>query len=115
MPASRLAQSPDLSDGLALAVPYASSRKLNIALHEVQFAFSVDSHRIHEATVATHRFANFLNMQIDGIQNLKDLNIGGILGTDAHDSVTQMPEDCDTNFQLMSKEKSVSLSHMRVL
>jgi len=114
MPAPKLARSSDLTNGLAFAIPYASRQKLEIELHDLKFVISVDAHRIQEAQTKTSRYANFLNMQLDGMQNLHGLNVEGILGTDNHDSVTQLPEDCDKNFHFTQEEKPFSLSHVRI-
>lgn len=69
--------------------------QMSLTLHAIELNFAVDSHRIVEGSKKTRRFANFLNMNLKGVRDLaSSLKIGGLLSTDSHDEVSQLPADC---------------------
>merc|ERR1719161_3063532 len=90
------------------AVQKASPRRFTLKLHKVTVMVSVDSHRIHENGVKTHRFANFLNVNFAGIGSLSNLSVRGLLGSDPHGAVETIPEGCGST-NLKSSEEDTSM------
>jgi len=71
------------------------SHHFKLQLKSVTVEVSVDSHRIVESGKKTRRFANFLDLNIQGIHQLpKSYTVSGLLGNDDHSSVTALPDDC---------------------
>jgi hypothetical protein len=76
-------------------VQLASATKFSLKVHQVSILISADSHRIHESGMKTRRFANFLNVNFNGISSLSGISIGGLLGRDSHEEAATAPSDCD--------------------
>jgi len=95
------------------AVTKSSAKEIILQLNKIKVLVSVDSHRIYEAGTKTRRFANFLNVNFNGLQSLGGFSVGGLLGTDSHDSVTQPPLECEST-QLTESEKTHMFSEARI-
>jgi hypothetical protein len=91
------------------SVEQATSTRLNLKINEVKILVSVDSHRIHEDGVKTKRFANFLNVNFQGISKLAGISIRGLLGRDSHAEAAELPADC-TSGSLLSSDKTRMIS-----
>jgi len=95
------------------AVKKADAKKIIIQLNKLEVLVSVDSHRIHEAGIKTTRFANFLNVNFQGISKLSGFSVGGLLGRDSHDEATQLPDGCGSEALASTEEKGM-LSSMEL-
>jgi len=95
------------------AVYGADAKKIVFKLNNVKVLATVDSHRIYEAGVKTRRFANFLNVNFEGISRLSGLSVGGLLGRDSHDEAAQLPDGCESQ-KLLSEEEKVMLSSVKL-
>lgn len=71
---------------------------LKLMLRSTVVEVSVDSHRIVEGQRKTRRFANFLNLNVKGVHQISG-SVGGLLGSDNHEDVTQLPKDCEENLK----------------
>jgi hypothetical protein len=100
---------PSNSHWSSASVEQATSTRLNLKIDQVKVLIMIDSHRIHENGVKTNRFANFLNVNFDGISKLSGISIRGLLGRDSHAEAAQLPEDC-TSSSLLSSDKTTMLS-----
>lgn len=97
-----------------LVVTKSNAREIVLKLNKLKVFVSVDSHRVHEEGVKTRRFANFLNVNFQGIAALPaDLLVGGLLGTDSHEAVTQLPDECGSA-QLLAAEEQSMYSDMKI-
>jgi len=83
------------------AVKEATNRKFVLNLDEIEIFVTIDSHRIHETGVKTKRFANFLNVNLNGISRLAGFSVGGLLGRDSHTEAAQIPEGCESSALLV--------------
>lgn len=83
----------------------ARASEFDIQLSKIKIAVTVDSHRIHEDGVTTNRFANFLNLKLEGADACAGAGyeVAGLLGHDDHYDVEQLPEGCEEkgNHKLM--------------
>lgn len=91
------------------SVQQASSKKIELKLNTVTVLVSIDSHRIHENGVTTRRFANFLNVNLQGIETVSGISIGGLLGRDSHTAAAQIPEGC-ASVSLLNADADLSKS-----
>lgn len=91
------------------AVENANAKQIVLKLNKLKVLVSVDSHRIHEGGKKTSRFANFLNVNFEGVSKLPGVSVGGLLGTDSHEDAIQLPDECQTT-KLTSVEESNMLS-----
>jgi len=92
-----------------LAVKQADAKKIILQLNKLKVVVSVDSHRIHEEGIKTQRFANFLNVNFQGITKLSGISVGGLLGRDSHAEATELPDGC-TSQKLVTMENKGMLS-----
>jgi len=95
------------------AVKESSAKKIVLQFNKLKVLVSVDSHRIHEGGVKTKRYANFLNVNFQGVSGLSGMSLGGLLGRDSHEDATQLPEGCDSE-TLKASEDSLMLSSMEL-
>jgi len=95
------------------AVKKADAKKIIIQLNKLEVLVSVDSHRIHEAGIKTKRFANFLNVNFQGISKLSGVSMGGLLGRDSHVEATRLPDGCESEKLISTQEKHM-LSSMEL-
>merc|ERR1719335_1474821 len=95
------------------AVQDANAKMLRLKLHLLGVVVTVDSHRIQEGGMKTKRFANFLNVNFEGISKLNGVSIGGLLGRASHEAASELPEGCE-NTLLASEDDSGTnmLSHL---
>lgn len=95
------------------SVQQASNKKIELKLNTVTVLVSIDSHRIHENGVTTRRFANFLNVNLRGIQTVSGMLIGGLLGRDSHTAAAQIPEGC-ASASLLNADANLSKSWSQI-
>jgi len=86
------------------SVEKVSKTQFTLNLKGVKTFVTVDSHRIHEAGVKTKRFANFLNVNFDGIFRFPGMTVRGLLGRDSHADAAQLPAECASSTLLLSTD-----------
>jgi len=96
------------------AVRKSSARSFILQLHKVEIEITIDSHRIHDASTITNRFANFLNVNFKGLSKLSDVSLGGLLGKDSHEAAARIPEGCDSSSKLLSNDAIAMLSEVQI-
>jgi len=105
---------PSSSHWTSASVQQATATKFNLKINEVGILVSVDAHRIHEDGVKTKRFANFLNVNFDGVSKLSGVSIRGLLGRDSHAEAAELPEGCASS-SLLSSPETKTISSATVL
>jgi len=98
------------------AVQKADGKEIILQLNKLKVLASVDSHRIHEQRVKTKRFANFLNVNFEGISTLSGISVNGLLGRDAHAYATQLPDGCESEklAAFIATDKKAMLSSVKI-
>lgn len=71
-------------------------RFVEFSLKDVSIKVSIDAHRVRQNGKKTSQYANFLNVDVKGVQNVDadGVRLGGLLGYDDHNFATQVPNDC---------------------
>lgn len=74
----------------------ASTKAIRFSLKEVTIKVMIDAHRIRQNGVKTTKYANFLNINVDGLAKVKEdgVRLGGLLGYDDHNFAIEAPNDC---------------------
>jgi len=96
------------------SVQKATSTRFNLKINQVTVLVTVDAHRVHEDGVKTKRFANFLNVNFEGVSKLSGISIRGLLGRDSHEEAAELPADCTSTSLLNLDEPRMFSSAMLI-
>jgi hypothetical protein len=97
------------------AIQKSNAQNFFLKLHQLQIKVSIDSHRIQEGSKATNRFANFLNVNFEGVSHLSDMLLGGLLGRDSHTDAAKLPMNCHSKTNKLLSDDSTALMLSTVL
>lgn len=99
---------------LSKLVKIASSKEIQFVIHEVKIKVGVDAHRVRKNGRKTGKFANFLNIDVDGMKGLaskEGVQLSGLLAYDDHRFAESLPDGCNSK-SFHFKQKSDSDSEM---
>lgn len=92
-----------------------SPQAVTLRLNSIMVEVSVDAHRVVEGGRKTRRFANFLNLNVKGVQQLShSFKVSGLLGTDDHGDAMALPQECEKEvlaFRTLSRAGVNSVEH----
>lgn len=85
----------------------ATDSTINFRVHTVSIEIQIDSHRIREDGRKTNKFANFLNVNVNGLEAAKEENVylGGLLAYDDHSFASTTPDACKQGKVFNLKQK----------
>lgn len=88
-------------------VTRADKKNIHFDVHGVQIKVSIDAHRIRKNGIKTNSFANFLNVNVDGLHKVRatGANLGGLLAYDDHSFAMTEPDECKKGNLMNLKQK----------
>jgi len=93
--------------GASTIIKKATSKEIDFSIGGVKIQVLIDAHRIRAGGVKTEKFANFLNVNVKGLNEVKNsgVHLGGLLAYDDHEFAAQTPNECKRGTVRLFKQK----------